>query len=74
MWEAVTRRRFWPEGTTDIQILNRLTARDLPEARLSALSGAAADLQSMIAKATSPDPTDRYQTAAAFQVDLQTTL
>jgi eukaryotic-like serine/threonine-protein kinase len=74
MWEAVTRRRFWPEGSTDIQILSRLTAGNLPESRASALANAPADLQSMIAKATSLDPADRYESAAAFQADLQVTL
>jgi len=74
MWEAVTRRRFWPEEASKATILSALRSRDLPPNRLGALAKSSDELRAMIAKATAPDPAERYATASAFQSDLRVVL
>jgi serine/threonine protein kinase len=74
VWEAVTRKRFWPDEASKADILQALAARQLPEARVVALGHAPDDLRDLILKATAPHPSDRYQSASALQEDLQKTL
>jgi eukaryotic-like serine/threonine-protein kinase len=74
VWEAVTRKRFWSDEASKVEILRALAARELPETRVSALAHAPADLRELVLKATSPDPSDRYQSASALQKDVQSAL
>jgi serine/threonine-protein kinase len=74
VWEAVTRKRFWPDEASKADILRALALRQLPEARVIALGHAPDDLRALVLKATAPHPADRYQTASALQDDLQKTL
>ncbi len=74
IWEAVTRRRFWSEEASKATILSALKSRDLPPNRLGALAKSSDELRAMVAKATAPDPADRYATASAFQSDLRVVL
>lgn len=74
LWEAATRKRFWSEALGKAEILRALASRTLPEARVKALANVPPDLQSLILKATSPDPADRHPSAAALQDDLQPVL
>ncbi len=74
MWEAVTRRRFWSEEATKADILRALRSGEFPPNRESALARSSDELRSMVLKATSPDPDDRYTTAAEFQEDLRVAL
>jgi serine/threonine protein kinase len=74
MWEAVTRRRFWSEEASKASILSALRSRELPPNRLGALAKTSDELRAMVAKATAPDPADRYATASAFQSDLRVVL
>src|ERR1019366_2418928 len=73
-WEAVTRRRFWPEETSQAEILRALRSRDFPAGRVDALAKSPERLRAMTLKATAPDPDDRYATAAAFQPELRVAL
>jgi eukaryotic-like serine/threonine-protein kinase len=74
MWEAVTRRRFWSEEASKAEIVRALASRELPPSRLTALASAPEALRSIVLKATAPDAADRYESAAAFQTDLQAAL
>ena len=74
VWEAVTRKRFWPDEASKTDILSALAARRLPQARAIALGHVSDDLRSLVLKATAPHPSDRYQSAAALQEDLQKAL
>jgi eukaryotic-like serine/threonine-protein kinase len=71
MWEAVTRRRFWSEEASKADILRALRSGELPPHRIPALAKSSVELRSMIVKATSPDPDDRYASAGEFQEDLR---
>ena len=74
LWEAVTRRRFWSDEASKAEILRALSARQLPDTRVSALVHAPDDLRAILVRATAPDPSERYQTATALQQDLQRAL
>jgi eukaryotic-like serine/threonine-protein kinase len=67
LWEAVTRKRFWGDTMSRAEIVEALAARRLPDTRLDGLASASQDLRSLVAKATSPEPADRYESAAALQ-------
>jgi serine/threonine-protein kinase len=71
MWEAVTRRRFWSEEASKAEIVRALASRELPPSRLGALANVPESLRFIVLKATAPDASDRYDSAAAFQRDLQ---
>jgi len=71
LWEAVTRRRFWSDEAGKADILRALGAGELPPNRVSALANAAEPLRAIILKATAADPSERYESASAFQADLQ---
>lgn len=71
MWEAVTRRRFWSEEASKAEIVRALASRELPPSRVTALANAPESLRSIVLKATAPDASDRYDSAGAFQTDLQ---
>jgi serine/threonine-protein kinase len=71
MWEAVSGRRFWSEVSNENQIFRALADGQLPASRGAMLAGAPAGLRDMLMRATAPDPADRYESAAAFQADLQ---
>jgi tRNA A-37 threonylcarbamoyl transferase component Bud32 len=74
LWEAVTRKRFWPETSDKAQIVQALAARELPASRIGALANSPVELKSIIVKATAPDRDDRYESAAALQEDLRAIL
>jgi serine/threonine-protein kinase len=74
VWEAVTRKRFWPDEASKADILRALAARRQPEARAIALGHVPEDLRNLALKATAPHPSDRYPSAAALQEDLQKSL
>lgn len=74
LWEAVVRRRFWSDEASKTGILHALTSGELPSTRLSALARAPEALRAIVAKATAPDASDRYESAAALQADLQAAL
>jgi serine/threonine protein kinase len=70
LWEAATRRRFWSEEASKADIVRALASGELPPTRESALTRIPEDLRSLVVKATAPDPSDRYESAATFQADL----
>lgn len=74
LWEAVTRRRFWSDEASKTEILRALSARQLPDTRVSGLVHAPDDLRALILKATEADPSERYQSATALQEDLRRAL
>jgi serine/threonine protein kinase len=74
LWEAVTRKRFWPETSDKAQIVRALAARELPASRIGALANSPTELKAIIVKATAPDRDDRYESAAALQEDLRAIL
>ncbi len=74
LWEAIARRRFWPDTATKSEILSALASGALPTTRLTGLANAPPDLRSMALKATAPDPAGRYDRAASLQADLQRAL
>ena len=71
LWEAATRRRFWGDTMSKEEIQGALASRRLPESRVASAGRAPPELQSIIVKATSPDPADRYGSAGELQADLQ---
>ncbi len=75
-WEAVTRRRFWPEEAAQRTSFETLTARRVAlVARQRARERSPPDLESIIVRGHDrADPADRYESAAAFQADLQAVL
>jgi serine/threonine protein kinase len=70
LFEAVTGRRYWSHATGDLQILRSLVDGDLPSRRPGALDGVPLGLGSLIQKCTAPDPSLRYENAAAVLADL----
>jgi serine/threonine-protein kinase len=70
LFEAVTGRRYWSQATGDLQILRSLVDGDLPSRRPGALDGVPLGLGSLIQKCTAPDPSSRYENAAAVLADL----
>jgi serine/threonine protein kinase len=74
MWEAITRRRFWSEEASKVEIVRALAAGELPPSRVSALASTPGALRSIVVRATEPAAADRYASAAAFQSDLRAAL
>jgi serine/threonine protein kinase len=70
LFEAVTGRRYWSQATGDLQILRSLVDGELPSRRPGALDGVPLGLGSLVQKCTAPDPSSRYENAAAVLADL----
>ncbi len=69
LWEAVTGRRMWGEGATDMSILHALWNREVPD--VGEGPDVPAALARIVRKATAADPNERYQTAAEMQKALE---
>jgi serine/threonine-protein kinase len=74
LWEAVARRRFWPDTATKADILSALASETLPTTRVTGLANAPEDLRAIVFQATAPRAAERYAHAAALQADLQKAL
>ncbi len=68
LWEMVTRSRLW-RGVNEAVVMNRILSGNLPR-----LAERAPDvdpyLQELVDRATARDPSDRYRSAADFQLDI----
>lgn len=68
LWEMVTRSRLW-RGVNEAVVMNRILSGNLPR-----LAERAPDvspyLQELVDRATARDPSDRYPSAAEFQLDV----
>lgn len=69
LWEIVVGARPW-KGLSDIQILGRLATGQIPTPR-SANPAVDPELERICLKATSPDPSARYATAAEMREDIE---
>ncbi|HEY5147488.1 MAG TPA: serine/threonine-protein kinase [Polyangiaceae bacterium] len=69
LWEAIVGRQPW-EGQSDGAILRRLLAGEIPRVR-DALPEVDATLMTIVDRATSAEPADRYPTALAMRNDLE---
>jgi serine/threonine-protein kinase len=74
VWEAVTRKRLWPEEARTADIMRALVAGELPAARVTELGRASEPLRAIALKATAAELDERYASAAVFQADLQSAL
>jgi serine/threonine-protein kinase len=71
LWEAATGRRFWAGMENDMQILRALLNGQVGTSRDRTMAEIPGQLQHVIAKATAPRPTHRYESAAALLFDLR---
>lgn len=71
LWEAVTGRRRWPAGLSDMAAFARLTSGELPESPDAAAVGLPAEVNRIVLKSLAPKREDRYQTAAEMHADLE---
>jgi serine/threonine-protein kinase len=72
LWEAVCGRRMW-EGRDDVEVFLELSADRIPRAE-SFCPTLSPDLSAILSRALAPAPGDRYPSAEAMQLDLETYL
>jgi serine/threonine-protein kinase len=74
LWEAATGRRFWAGMENDMQILRSLLNGQVGTSRDRTMAEIPGQLQHVIAKATAPRPSQRYESATALLSDLKSAL
>lgn len=72
LWEAAAGRRLW-KGLTDVAVLARVTANDVPQLR-SVKPDVPRELEEIVTRAMAHRREDRYPSAAALQAALETLL
>jgi eukaryotic-like serine/threonine-protein kinase len=70
LFEAATRARMW-KGVSEPDIIRRLVSGEIPSSPKAVNPAVDDELDRICRKALMFSPKDRYQTAAAFQVDLE---
>ncbi len=71
--EVVTGTRLWGDAG-DVQILSSLARKEVPPFPIDENTPVPPDLRRMIERAMAPEPKDRYATAHAMRVELETYL
>lgn len=69
LWELLAGRRMW-RGSSDVAILNRLSAGDVP----GLVGDATPELARICGRATAADPRARYSSAEEFRLELEACL
>lgn len=74
LYESLTLRRMWGKSATDVSILRRLLAGDIPSSPRAIDPEVPAEVDRICRRALAYDPEDRYPTARAMQEDLEAVL
>ncbi len=74
LWEAATGRRFWAGLENDMQILRALYDGRSGTSRDRTMAEIPGQLQHVIARATAPDPAERYDSATLLLAELREAL
>jgi len=74
LWEAIAGRRRWPADMPQPALFSRLASGELPPDPGGVAKGLPPELDRIALRGADPRDTERYQTAAEFQRDLEQAL